>query len=385
MKLTWLLVPLLLVNIVAAEDDENELPLAEPCDVEACKLPNCRCSSTAIPGGLRPRDTPQFVLVTFDDGVNILNIETYRSSLYGRTNANGCPAGATFYVSHEYTNYQLVNELYSNGFEIGLHSITHRTPQTFWAQADYSTLKKEFADQRVLMSHFANIPLDAIQGIRMPFLQLAGNASFQVLQSAGMTYDASWPTISFINPGLWPYTLDHASIQDCQLPPCPTASIEGVWVLPMISWRDLQNNPCAMADACFAPPPLDDEDAWFEFISTNFERHYFNNRAPFGFYVHEWYVRTFPGVYKALVRFLDTINNVPDVFMVNSAEVINWVKNPIPVNEYREQPCRQNQPSPCIPNNCGPLSSTHTEQQFWMGICNTCPNRYPWIENPLGL
>lgn len=33
--------------------------LAEACDAEACQLPDCRCSSTDIPGGLAARDTPQ--------------------------------------------------------------------------------------------------------------------------------------------------------------------------------------------------------------------------------------------------------------------------------------------------------------------------------------
>lgn len=37
----------------------RELPLAEECVEAFCKLPNCRCSSTNIPGNLAPRDTPQ--------------------------------------------------------------------------------------------------------------------------------------------------------------------------------------------------------------------------------------------------------------------------------------------------------------------------------------
>jgi hypothetical protein len=104
-------------------------------------------------------------MVTFDDAVNILNIETYRKTLYGRLNSDGCPARATFFVSHEYTNYELVNELYNNGFEIALNSISRQTPQSYWAAATKEILKGEFADQRVLMSHFANIPIDAIQGL----------------------------------------------------------------------------------------------------------------------------------------------------------------------------------------------------------------------------
>ncbi|RVE52174.1 hypothetical protein evm_003247 [Chilo suppressalis] len=386
MKLAVALLSLFLVaSAVVNGEETEELPLAELCDPEICKLPNCRCSSTQIPGGLAPRDTPQFVMSTFDDNVNIINIETYREMLYDRKNSNGCPAGATFYISHEYTNYRAVNELYNNGFEIALHSITHRTPQTFWAEATKEDMRKEFADQRVQMAHFANIPLTAIQGIRMPFLQLAGNASFEVLKENDMLYDCSWPTRNFINPGIWPYTLHYASNQDCPIPPCPTASIPGPWILPMIGWIDQMGFHCSMADACFAPPSVNDENAWFEFITENFERHYKGNRAPFGIFFHEGYFRFNPAVRNAVTRFLNVVNNLPDAFMVNSRDVIEWVKSPVPVDEYKRQPCRQNVPTNCPFSSCGPLRATHTEEQFWMQICNVCPRVYPWYGNPLGV
>lgn len=102
--------------------------------------------------------------VTFDDAVNVLNIINYRSMLYGRMNKNNCSSGFSFYVSHEYTDYTLVNELYNNGYEIALHSISHQTSQSYWAEATYETMVEEFADQRVLMSHFANIPFESIRG-----------------------------------------------------------------------------------------------------------------------------------------------------------------------------------------------------------------------------
>ncbi|XP_004923455.1 chitin deacetylase 8 isoform X2 [Bombyx mori] len=362
----------------------TELPLATPCDEEACKLPDCRCSSTNIPGGLRARDTPQFVTVTFDDGINVINIETYREVLYGRSNSNRCPAGATFYVSHEYTNYQLVNELYNRGFEIALHSISHRTPQAFWADATYQNLVQEIGDQKRQMAHFASIPASAIKGVRIPFLQMSGNTSFQVMADFDLLYDCTWPTTALTNPGLWPYTLHHESIQDCIIPPCPTASIPGPWVLPMISWRDLNNFPCSMVDGCFFTPDRTDEEGWFKFILTNFERHYLGNRAPFGFFVHEWFISSNPAIKRAFVRFMDIINNLNDVFMVNSAEVIDWVKNPVPIDRYRQQQCKFTMPSICRPSFCGPLTGTHNQLSYYMTICNTCPRNYPWVGNPLG-
>ncbi|WP_205925372.1 hypothetical protein, partial [Enterobacter hormaechei] len=118
----------------------------------------------------------------------------------GRNKTNTCPAGFSFYDSHEYTDYTLVNELYNNGFEIALHSITHLTNQTYWAAGTYETMVQEFAEQRVQMAHFANIPFEAMKGVRLPFLQLSGDASFEMMAAHNLEYDSSWPTTSFTNP-----------------------------------------------------------------------------------------------------------------------------------------------------------------------------------------
>lgn len=82
--------------------------LATPCEQAKCISPECRCSSTNIPGGLQRNSTPQFVMFTVDDAVNVLNIEYYKKAFQGRLNPNKCPAAATYFVSHDYTNYQLV-------------------------------------------------------------------------------------------------------------------------------------------------------------------------------------------------------------------------------------------------------------------------------------
>lgn len=58
MKWMTIVFSFVLVTLAVASEAE-ELPLAEQCDEELCKLPNCRCSSTNIPGGLEARDTPQ--------------------------------------------------------------------------------------------------------------------------------------------------------------------------------------------------------------------------------------------------------------------------------------------------------------------------------------
>ncbi|GBP90105.1 hypothetical protein EVAR_60243_1 [Eumeta japonica] len=52
----------LCILLFAAFAAADELVLAETCVEEECELPDCRCSSTNIPGGLAARDTPQIVI-----------------------------------------------------------------------------------------------------------------------------------------------------------------------------------------------------------------------------------------------------------------------------------------------------------------------------------
>lgn len=76
-------------------------------------------------GEMPVEQVPQIVLLTFDDSVNDLNKGLY-SDLFerGRVNPNGCPISATFYVSHEWTDYSQVQNLYSDGHEMASHTVS---------------------------------------------------------------------------------------------------------------------------------------------------------------------------------------------------------------------------------------------------------------------
>ncbi len=63
---------------------------ADRCDPSFCRLPNCFCGGSEIPGGLKNKDTPQFVLLTFDDAVNGLNKKFFQDLFKDRVNPNGC-------------------------------------------------------------------------------------------------------------------------------------------------------------------------------------------------------------------------------------------------------------------------------------------------------
>lgn len=76
-------------------------------------------------GRLAVHEVPQIVLITFDDAVNDLNKGIYAELFEkNRTNPNNCPITATFYVSHEWTDYTQVQNLYADGHEMASHTVS---------------------------------------------------------------------------------------------------------------------------------------------------------------------------------------------------------------------------------------------------------------------
>ena len=74
---------------------------------------------------MKLEETPQLVLITFEDSVNVEHQKVF-DYLFDekRSNPNGCPLRATFYISHEWTDYSLVQDLYSAGHEMASHTVT---------------------------------------------------------------------------------------------------------------------------------------------------------------------------------------------------------------------------------------------------------------------
>lgn len=50
------------------------------------QLPDCFCSpsGTKIPGGLKPEDVPQMIVMSFDDAVNNNNFDIYKNFFNGQ-------------------------------------------------------------------------------------------------------------------------------------------------------------------------------------------------------------------------------------------------------------------------------------------------------------
>ncbi|KAL7738033.1 hypothetical protein ACLKA6_006386 [Drosophila palustris] len=369
---------------VAPQVERPVLQKAERCSATKCKLPDCRCSDATLP---RPKlkgkeqEIPQFVTITFDDAVNAVNYAQYDLLFNGLTNPDGCPATGTFFLSHEYTDYVRVNSLYNAGHEIALHSVTHGDGTDYWREANVETIESEFGAQLQILETFAKVDPKTVQGIRLPFLQISGNNTFEAVKNLGLTYDASWPTQQFKDPPMWPYTLDYLSVQDCQIGACPDAALPGVWVNPMVTWTDTEGYSCSMIDAC-AYPPEDDVNALFEWMLENFNRHYKSNRAPFGMYLHAAWFSRGRNNFAAFKKFMHHLTTYPDVYMTGVSRMLEYVKKPVLGKPFKS--CENRVKTQCQPVHCN-VQKTSTKETRYMSVCDKCPVVYPWLKNPLGL
>jgi len=341
-------------------------PLSSTCPF-SCMLPACSCGLSP-PGGLLPEQTPQFVLLSFDDAVNDLNKEFYERLFSGRSNPNGCGITATFYISHEWTDYGQVQDLYSQGHEIASHTITHSHPTSF----DQDRWAKEVVGQAELLVQLGNVDPSDVKGMRAPFLQTGGDAMFSVLSQFEFWYDSSL-TSSRTSPALWPYTLDLSPPHSCAIPPCPTGSHPGLWEIPMTHMEDGKGGSCPMLDGCFYD---EDVDSIQRMLTRNFLRHYTSNKAPFPMFYHAAWFRLRPHREEALFKFLDSILELPDVYFVTSQQLLQWVRSPSPLsNPHPALACPVRNIPPCGDRK---VECAYGGRKFY-SCADACPAKYPWL------
>ncbi|XP_045524011.1 uncharacterized protein LOC123714033 isoform X5 [Pieris brassicae] len=345
---------------------------AAKCRKDVCLLPDCFCGGKDIPGDLPVESVPQIVVLTFDDSVNDLNKGLY-SDLFekGRVNPNGCPISATFYVSHEWTDYSQVQNLYSAGHEMASHTISH----SFGEQFSQKKWNREVGGQREILAAYGGVKLEDVRGMRAPFLSVGGNKMFKMLYDSNFTYDSSLPVYEN-KPPSWPYTLDYKLFHDCMIPPCPTKSYPGVWEVPMVMWQDLNGGRCSMGDACANPS---EAEGVYKMILKNFDRHYTSNRAPFGLFYHAaWFTQAHHK--EGFIMFLDFINKMKDVWIVTNWQALQWVRDPTPIsrlNSFQPFQCNyQGRPKKC--NNPKVCNLWHKSGVRYMRTCQPCPEIYPW-------
>ena len=166
---------------------------------------------------MNPQEVPQMIVITFDDAVNDENWSLYQDKLFppNYKNPNGCPIHGTFYVSHQYTNYAMVQKLWNQGHEIAVHSITHRGPEEWWGtNATIEDWFDEMVGQANIINRFGGVDMEDIRGLRVPFLSTGWNRQFLMMREFGFVYDSSIAA-PVSNPPIWPYTLDYKIPHKC--------------------------------------------------------------------------------------------------------------------------------------------------------------------------
>ena len=97
------------------------------CPGDSCGSAYCRCASRVAPGNLSHAETPQFILVTFDDGINAFSESLVKPSVGGLHNQDGSNAPLTYFVTKVNTDTALARQRYLDGNELANHTTTHLT------------------------------------------------------------------------------------------------------------------------------------------------------------------------------------------------------------------------------------------------------------------
>jgi peptidoglycan/xylan/chitin deacetylase (PgdA/CDA1 family) len=296
------------------------------------KPPACFCPT---PNGMERSTIPQIVMFTFDDAMTGQVYDFYKKLFpIDRLNPNGCPVSVTFFLSHNYTDYNLVKQMYQQGHEMASHSITHRTPTTWWAQATYDQLLAEFNGQRDNIAQKAAIPKSEVRGLRVPFLEIGGDNQFKMMTDIGFEYDSTFTIPKDKDGGIWPFTLDSVDSYPkfCKRADknCPTKKWEGIWEIPLNVWEFRNGRQCAMVDSC---RPADKEEA-LAYLWQNFNHHYNRNRSPFGVNMHaSWFF--YPHNFEAMKEFVADLVDMDDVYIVTAHQALQWMKDPHTIEEVK--------------------------------------------------
>ncbi|KAH6922843.1 hypothetical protein HPB50_019845 [Hyalomma asiaticum] len=379
-------------NTYAAAAEDTLDGVGSGCNEAVCLRPHCACASDKPPAGLRPDQMPQFVTMTFDDAVTETNMAFYRELLEGhrrKNKKNGCGIAATFFVSHEYTDYTLVNELHSLDNEIAVHSISRRANWSYWQIINSTQWEREVLDQKRMMQEFANVPAAEVTGFMGPFLYTGGDEGFRMLQR-NFRYDCTLvhprKRRTSENP-TFPYTMDYGFRHRCHVSPCPKDTYKGLWVVPVNEFfREFsgQQRPCAKPDAC-VPQPTTANDT-FEYFRSNFQDFYTTNRAPFPLFLHEGYLQH-PERKQGYLQFIDWLLQKDNVYLVTVSEVLRFMQDPKPLGTYTQHSCPRRNPikrNTCLlRTKCG-YEKTSLGSERYMATCSRCPKSYPWVGNPMG-
>jgi len=213
----------------------------------------------------------------------------------------------------------------------------------------------EIVGMRKIAGQFAAIDPCELEGMRSPFLQGGGDEMYSMLENNNFRYDCTWPSREFgfvdAEMGIYPYTLDYKSVQDCPIPPCPEDAHPGLWVQPMLDleseWLGTnpihpgEGTPCSMLDACiiinYGNYTNEDPQQVYDMLMKNFMRVYqgdidYNgdlvpgNRAPWGLYMHAAWFYGQDWHFQGYKKFIEEIASYNDTWILPVKAGIDYMQ-----------------------------------------------------------
>lgn len=335
--------------------------------------------SVSPPAGLAPSNTPQVVLLSFDDSITTGMFALVQRVLTNHVNPNGHPIKATFFVSFD-SKYDGVSiqRLYADGHEIAVHTLSHATS----TNTSLTRWHQEIAGTRRVLSNLAQIPPEEIVGFRAPYLQV-NDAAFDVLASRGFLYESSFPEdLSMLSTSpatmIWPYTLHDGLKQTAHPSRKPSTNYPSLFEIPL--WNHFTNDvTCTVMD----PPATFDSNQVMALWQSNFLYHYNGNRAPFSLALHatstnQWLSHSEHASWRiqALNDFITWALTQSNTWLLSYRNLVDYMRDPIPASEVSTNASFLSDTKTYITNTTCSYPNSHSFR-----VCGPCPPAAPAYSN----
>lgn len=200
-------------------------------------------------------DIPQFITITFDDGITPYSAHLIKRIANTTDPHTGCLLKMTFYISidgtdaNPNTKCNYVNAIHKTGAEIATHTLRHTAHPT----------AAEIMGAVDFLNETCGIPRDEIRGFRTPFLDWQDD-TLQHLYDNGFLYDSSivstdHEAASYGSNHLFPFTFEQASI-DVFATSKPDVTIQekrGLWEIHKCGPWTIKVRMTATTATCLPP------------------------------------------------------------------------------------------------------------------------------------
>jgi hypothetical protein len=290
-------------------------------------------ASVTSPGHFSGSDLPQFILVTFDDGITSFAESFIQPVVGGLVNPDGSKVSVTYFVTKVNTDTALARQRYLDGNELASHTTTHTTGN----QTTFDQWMWELTEMNRFLVNSVGLPSNQISGFRAPELQ-TNSGLWRALEQLGFTYDASLSEQLTVPRGasrsidslVWPYTMQDGAKGACLAQACPDTSLPGLWSIPLWDFYDPSGNDLGSMD-----PAVVYDSTFSASLEYLFAARYRGNHCPLGLFMHAG--QLWSPTRQAIIRsFLQDKLKLQNVWMITMRGLLEWMRNPVPASELSQ-------------------------------------------------